>query len=177
MTPCEFTHTELLRLYVSAPAALWRHDVDVSLEAAATMAAFGHMAGVSCTFCVMPRNRFYNLFCEHSHQLLEQIVAGGHRLAIHCDYRGHDSVYRVVQRDRELVNTAYPDMFDLHFIAFHMPPAAVLWRDFDGFENAHGSKWEGRYVSDSRREWTPEKAASITDDMQVALHPEHWFLR
>ena len=56
-----------------------------------------------------------------------------------------------------------------------MPPKSVLWRDYSGFESAYARRWEGRYVSDSRREWTAEKEARVTNDMQIALHPEHWF--
>jgi hypothetical protein len=43
------------------------------------------------------------------------------------------------------------------------------------FDNAYASRWEGRYLSDSRRAFGPLKEATVTDDMQINLHAEHWF--
>jgi hypothetical protein len=46
---------------------------------------------------------------------------------------------------------------------------------FDGFESAYASKWQDRYISDSRREFGPGKENLVSDAAQVNLHPEHWF--
>jgi hypothetical protein len=171
----EFTQERLLRLYVTAPKAIWRHDVDVSLGAACKMARFAQLAGVSATFAVMGRGEFYNPFCLEGEDALREIHSCGHRLVPHVHYRGGGDVYSTVDRDRCLWESMYPGVFDLSFVAFHMPPREVLWRTFEGFGHAHEPQWQGRYVSDSRREWTAEKESRVTDDVQVALHPEHWF--
>lgn len=179
----ELTAERLLRLYTSAPHAFWRHDVDVSLAAAVKMARFAELAGVRTTFAIMARGEFYNPFSHVGRQAVFEIKECGHRLIPHVDYRadGSASIYEVVDEDKALWNCDYPGMFDLSMICFHMPPRQVLWNRYDGmgeragFEHAHGPEWFGRYVSDSRREWTSEKEAMVADGMQIALHPEHWF--
>lgn len=175
----DFSPARLLRLYVSAPFAFWRHDVDVSLEAAARMARFARLAGRRCTFAVMARSEFYNPFSAVGERALFEIADAGHRLVPHVDCRDGDA-RECVDADAALWHAAFPNLFDLGFVVFHMPSQDVLWRDFTsfGFDHAHAPEWEGRYVSDSRREWTPEKEALLERDggagMQVALHPEHW---
>jgi hypothetical protein len=162
----------LLRLYTTAPGAFWRHDVDVSLEAAAKMARFAQLAGVQATFYVMPRGEFYNPFSRAGEDALQTIHECGHRIGIHVDYR-NGGVHQAVARDQNLMLSLRYVNFDL--VSFHMPPPEVLWRDFAGFENAYASQWEGRYLSDARREWDDTKEQRVSDDMQIALHPEHWF--
>lgn len=169
----DFSPERLLRLFTSAPNAFWRSDVDVSLSAAEMMARFAQVAGVRFTFYLMPRSDFYNLFSREGQNAVDAIVWAGHHLGVHVDYRS-GSVTESVRRDRELVETDFPGVFS-DAVSFHIPPARVLWADFSGFESAYGSKWEGRYLSDSRGAFGPEKEAHVSDDMQINLHPEHWF--
>jgi hypothetical protein len=170
-----FTRERLLLLYTKAPQALWRHDVDVSLDAAARMARFAQLAGVKTTFCVMARGEFYNPFYGAGERALTEIVDAGQRICMHVDYRGDGDPRVAVERDWALWTLAYPGLIDDSFLAFHMPPLNVIWKDFEGFDHAHSSQWEGCYVSDSRREWSIEKEARVVNGMQIALHPEYWF--
>lgn len=180
MTACSeqvtggFTTEHLLNLFTKAPAAFWRFDVDVSLEAAAKMGRFAQLAGARGTFYIMARGEFYNPFSPAGARAVSAIHNTGHGLGLHVDYRAGD-VNDTVARDTALLDRAYPGLFDLAAVSFHMPPPEVLWHDFYGFVNAYGSQWEGRYVSDSRREWNAAKDAQVNDDMQIALHSEHWF--
>jgi hypothetical protein len=177
------TTERLLRLYTSAPKAFWRHDVDVSLDAAVQMARFAELAGVKTTFAIMARGEFYNPFSYPGREAIFKIRECGHRLIPHVHYRidGSESIYEAVEEDRGLWDQDYPGVFDLSLVCFHMPPKEVLWNRYEGLGEAHGfnhchePQWNGRYVSDSRREWTEEKEARVTNHMQVALHPEHWF--
>lgn len=169
-----FSHERLLRLYCTAPGAFWRHDIDVSLEAAVQMARFAQLAGVRATFYVMSVGEFYNPFSRAGAQALSAIHNAGHRIGLHCDYRSGD-VWHTVERQRRLLMGPYAEIIDPALVSFHMPPQDVLWRDFTEFENAYASRWEGRYLSDARREWSLEKELRVANDMQIALHPEHWF--
>jgi hypothetical protein len=83
----EFSQERLLGLFTKAPKArIWRHDVDVSLSAAAKMARFAEMAGVQSTFYLNPRCEFYNLFSREGAAMMA-IRAAGHRSACIVDYR------------------------------------------------------------------------------------------
>lgn len=154
---------------------MWRFDVDVSLEAAAKMARFAHLAGVLGTFYVMPVAEFYNPFSPAGAQALRAIHNAGHRIGLHCDHRGGDVTQAVEKQHQLLLSYGYEGIVDPGLVSFHMPRPSVLWRDFEGFENAYASRWEGRYTSDARREWDAGKEAMVRDDCQVALHAEHWF--
>jgi hypothetical protein len=168
----DFSLERLLHLFTKAPGAFWRHDVDVSLPAAEHMARFAQLAGVQSTFYLMPRSDIYNLFSREGQRTVAAILECGHRLGLHCDYRT-GSVTETVQRDQRLLEAGFPGVFE-NLVSFHMPPACVVWRDYEMFENAYAARWEGRYVADSRREFGPEKEAAITNGMQVNLHPEYW---
>lgn len=164
---------ELLLLFTKARYAFWRCDVDVSLGAAVSMARFAHLSGIRATFYFMLRSPCYNLLSEDGGAAIETVRALGHEVGLHVDYR-MGSVERVVQRDQAIAAAAFPGWLDPELVSFHMPPKAVLWRDFEGFVNAYAAKWEGRYLSDARGEWPPEKTERVANDMQVALHPEYW---
>ena len=164
-----FSRERLLELFTSAPNAFFRHDIDLSLDAAVKMARFAQVAGVSSTFYVMPRSEFYNVFSHSAARALSEILERGHRLGVHSDAYARDAE-ATAERDLALMDYEYPGWF-YRMVSFHMPADDVLWTDFDGFENAYASRWEGRYLSDSRGRPITEP---VTDDMQVSLHPEHW---
>jgi hypothetical protein len=171
-----FTQERLLGLFTSAPRAFWRHDVDVSLSAAAKMARFAELAGVQSTFYLNPRSDFYNVFSREGRAAVKAITEAGHRVGLHCDYL-NGSIENWVRYDLDLLNAGYPGVF-AKCVSFHMPPPRVLWRDFYEFDSAYASEWEGRYLSDSRREFGVEKGVRLAlegNDLQINLHPEHWF--
>jgi hypothetical protein len=170
-----FTQERLLGLLTAAPNAFHRRDVDVSLSAAVKMARFDEVAGISATYYLNPRCDFHNIFSREGRAARKAILDCGHRIGLHCDFRT-GSVIETVDRDLALMGADGP--LDSDAVSFHMPPASVLWRDFEHFDNAYASKWEGRYLSDSRREFGPEKGVRVAlegDSLQINLHPEHWF--
>lgn len=167
----DFSKERLLDLFTQAPSAFWRHDVDVSLSAASKMAEMAQIGGVSSTFYLNPRSSFYNLFSSEGKATVAAIRDGGHKLGLHCDYRG-GNLLNTVKGDQRLLAAMYDGVFSDR-VSFHMPPPSVLWRDFYWFENAYASRWKGRYLADSRGK---ALNGNVTDDMQVNLHPEHWNL-
>jgi hypothetical protein len=170
-----FTHERLLRLFTSAPNAFWRFDIDVSLDRAVDMARFAQLAGISGVFYVMCRSPLYNPISAPGQRALDDIRSAGHLIGLHVDHQD-GNVTRTVDKDRTVALAAgviAPREWRL--ISFHMPAAELLWRDFDTFDSAYAAEWQDRYVSDSRREWDDAKQARVSDDMQITLHPEHWF--
>lgn len=173
----DFSPERLLRLFTTAPKAFFRHDCDVSLAAAVKMARFAQLAGVQSTFYLAPTLDTYNLFGLEGREAVAAILAAGHRVGVHVDYR-NGSVRSAVDRDVALFRVGYPrvPLGSKPRVSFHMPPACVLWKDLEYADSAYSSKWEGRYLADSRREFGPEKEARVSDDMQINLHPCHWRL-
>jgi hypothetical protein len=166
----------LLRLFTKAPRAFWRFDIDLSLERAVDMAQVCQLAGVRGTFYVMLRSPFYNAFSPEARFQLEAIVEEyGQNVGLHVNHRPPHDPKQQVREDQLLAlhGGLYP--VNPRLVSFHMPPRSVLWTDFVAFESAYASRWRDRYVSDARREWSPEKESRVKDGMQVCLHAEHWF--
>ena len=164
-----FSRERLLQLFTSAPKAFWRHDVDISLDAAVRMARFAQVAGVQSTFYLAPRCPFYNLFSEEGWDAVWEIKRRGHRIGVHA----WDELWA---RDAKLFNAGYRDALtqpERPLVSFHMPDENVLWQEFSRCESAYAPEWEGRYLSDSRGRPITDP---VTDDMQINLHPEHWRL-
>jgi hypothetical protein len=167
----QFSRERLLGLFTSAPKAFWRHDVDLSLDAAVKMARFAQIAGVQSTFYLNPRCDWYNLANREGREAYRAIIHAGHDVGLHCDLDGRHP-YAAVRADRPLLGNVL-DAPPTDKVSFHMPDDRVLWKDFIGFENAYASEWEGRYLSDSRG---AALNGNVTDDKQINLHPEHWDL-
>jgi hypothetical protein len=175
-----FSREHLLRLLTRAPNAEWRLDCDVSLDAAARMARFmADTTRTRGTFYVRVTGETYNPFSDHSRLCLLQIMRGGHRFGLHADVRGYPPedgwIERAVATQADLLAFGLPGILRADGpVSFHQPDPTLLWRDFDAFASAYCSRWEGRYVSDSAREWDEGKELMACDGHQVCLHPEHW---
>jgi hypothetical protein len=164
----------LLRLFTGAPKAFWRFDIDLSLERAVDMARVCELAGIRGTFYVMLRSPFYNPFSPDGRRMVDTIIGCGQQVGLHVDHR-HGDPRATVRQDQLLALTGMLEPINPRLVSFHMPPREVLWTDFLSFESAYASRWRDRYLSDARREWSPEKESRVSDAMQVNLHPEHWF--
>lgn len=164
----------LLRLFASAPGAFWRHDVDLSLRAAVDMGRLHELAGTRATFFLDPRSEHYNLSSRSGAYAISELLEAGQAIGLHCHVRKGEDAPELVYRDQLLLDRAAqaaPGQITRR-VSFHIPPAELLWRDFDEFESAYAARWEGRYVSDSRG--LIPLADELHDDLQINLHPEWW---
>lgn len=156
----DFSLERLAAMYAQASQnVFWRHDVDVSPEAAVQMAAFEAERGIHSTFYVMTTSPFYP--ANESVMLAAELVNYGHDVGLHLQ------VDEVVTR-AELLGCA---------VSFHRPNDFVLWRDFADIDSAYAFKWRGRYISDSRGVFAHGDPEDRFDGkpLQVNLHPEWWF--
>lgn len=177
MTGEPFSSDFLLGLMTRAPKAFWRFDVDFSLDAAVRMAEFAETAGVRGTFYVMATGSFYNPFSIPGTRALRAIYEHGHSIGLHVDERVGEDAHSAWSHTANLaVNGS--GAIDALRVSFHMPSVDVLWQDFSEFTSAYAARWQGHYVSDSRREWDDEKTARLItnqgEGVQVCLHPEHY---
>src|SRR5437868_14121160 len=63
---------------------LLRHDVDLSLDAALTIAELEAEAGAQATYFLMTRSVFYNLSSPEGEQALSRLRELGHRIGLHA---------------------------------------------------------------------------------------------
>lgn len=141
--------------------AFIRHDVDVSLTAAHTMAEWENQREIHATYYLMSTSPFYS--AADAAQLAVALHRLGHQVGYHWDTRHpFPQGMRSPNGDRA--------------VSFHCPDEHLLWRDFRAFDNAYGSRWKGVYYADSRGCFShgdPENHDGPWP-IQVNLHCEHW---
>jgi hypothetical protein len=143
---------------------LLRHDVDLSLDAALSLAELEAELEARATYFVMTESVFYNLASDEGERAVERLRALGHRVGLHA-------VYPRAELDGR---------FDA-VVAWHNPEPEYMGAELDGAANAMEPRFfvPGRYRSDSNQSWRegcPHRALARGEFewMQLLTHPEIW---
>ncbi len=64
---------------------LWRHDCDLSINRAFSLARIEHENEVVATYFVNPHSDFYNIYEKTQSELLQNIIGLGHDIGLHLD--------------------------------------------------------------------------------------------
>lgn len=180
-------HLPIVRLgdWAGERSAVLRHDIDLDLEPAARLAEklceWGHVS----TYLVLTTSTHYNPASARSRGHLRRILECGGEIGLHFD----SSLYPNATND-ELNRAAKQEALWLESLtgapvrslSLHNPHALSEMPLLDGFVNAYHPKifQSGRYISDSCRRFRsdPEEFCrnleSITDPVQILLHPMHY---
>ncbi len=148
----------------SAGHVYLRHDVDLMLDAALTVAELEAEAGANATYFLMTRSVFYNLDSPEGERAIDRLRELGHRVA-------HHPVHPQVDLDRR---------FD-GVLAWHNPDPDYMREPLVGAVNAMAEPWFSpqRYRSDSNQHWRsgcPHEALARGEFewLQLLTHPEIW---
>lgn len=143
---------------------LLRHDVDLSLDAALSMAEIEAEEGATATYLLMTRSVFYNLASSEGERALARLRELGHRV-------GHHAVWPHVDLD---------DRFD-PVVAWHNPDREYMQADVAGAVNVMQPPFfdPERYRSDSNQRWRhgcphEQLARGDLEWLQLLVHPEIW---
>jgi hypothetical protein len=143
---------------------LLRHDVDLSLDAALTLAGLEAAAGAQATYFLMTQSVFYNLASPEGEHALGRLRELGHRVGLHA-------VYPRLELD---------DRFD-PVVAWHNPDPEFMGEPLDGAVNVMQSEYfdPEHYRSDSNQHWRSgcphgELAGGSFEWLQLLTHPEIW---
>lgn len=141
-----------------------RHDVDLSLEAALTMARLEREHQATATYFLMTESIFYNLASFEGRDAIAELRSLGHSVALHAIHP----------------NAARDDRFD-PVLAWHNPDPAYVFEPVEGVVNVMQAPWftQGKYRSDSNAHWREgcpheELRAAAFDWLQLLTHPEIW---
>jgi hypothetical protein len=141
-----------------------RHDVDMSLDAALTMAELEAERGAQATYFLMTRSDFYNLDSRAGVAALARLRELGHRVGLHG-----------VHPDAVL-----DDRFD-RVVAWHTPDPEYMTQPLEGAVNVMQEPFfhPDRYRSDSNQRWRngcPHEglAGGEFEWLQLLVHPEIW---
>lgn len=112
---------------VSTPRAIIRHDLDVSVGNAVTIANIEKGLGVSATYFVMLTSPLYNVMDAENTSWLTEIKDGGHEIGLHfdaskCANLGSINFERAVLKELDTFRSIFG--FETKSISWHMPQIA-----------------------------------------------------
>jgi hypothetical protein len=170
---------------------LLRHDVDLDLEKAYTMALLENKHGIRATYFIMVRSPFYNIFDRNNSDYVKGILNLGHQIGLHFDeayYGSNDAedIAKNVDSEAALLKDCFDS--DIFAVSFHRPSKLLLQSDIRlnaNLINTYGRKYtEGfKYISDSRRMWKESCLCSLFEKndsnslysgIQALVHPVWW---
>jgi len=179
---CDYTE------YVDYPNfALWRHDIDASVDYSLKLAEMEFEEGVKATYFVWLHSIYYSPFEKNTQIKLKQIEALGHDMGIHLDTH----FYGVTsQQDLELALEKEIYMFrnvlgfEPKSFSYHNPTPEVLKFDdteYCGLKSAYAKQIIANvpYCSDSNGYWRFDRLEDKLlhpeiSNIQVLTHPEWW---
>jgi len=141
-----------------------RHDVDLSLDAALTMAELEAEHDARATYLLMTESVFYNLASSEGVEAIARLRELGHWVGLHAVYP----------------NAALDDRFD-PVVAWHNPSAEYMSEAIPAAVNVYAEPWfsQATYRSDSNQHWRAgcpheELRAGGFPFLQMLVHPEIW---
>jgi hypothetical protein len=141
-----------------------RHDVDLSLEAARTMARLERELGAHATYFMLTESVFYNLDSALGRETIAELRDLGHAVGLHA-------IHPRATRD---------DRFDA-VVAWHNPDPDYVHEPVSGMVNVMQAPWFAKehYRSDSNQHWREgcphdELRERAFEWLQLLVHPEIW---
>lgn len=155
---------------------LLRHDIDLDLDAAVTMATIEHGHSIHATYFVLLTSPFYNPRAADRGAQIREIARLGHWIGLHHDASDAHFGRRGPRLAAELAEIAEAPV---RTISYHRPSPDLIGapRAWWPLRNTYQAEFvrEIEYCSDSRGEW----AYGPPDDrplgaLHLLTHPEWW---
>ena len=141
-----------------------RHDIDLSLDAALTMAELEAEHGVVTTYLLMTQSVFYNLASSEGVAAIARLRELGHVVGLHAVHP----------------NVDLDDHFD-PVVSWHNPQAEYMSKSIPGATNVYAEPFfdPPTYRSDSNQHWRSgcpheELRGGGFPWLQILVHPEIW---
>jgi hypothetical protein len=166
--------------------AVWRHDVDLSPQAALSMGRVEAILGVRSTYYFNLRSDFYHVLEAAVASIVKELAQLGHEIGLHLDARTYDvpdadALAHVLHREANVFSSMLG--IDVRSFSFHNPDAstqAYTASTYGGLVNAYGGDLMSThpYCSDSNGYWrfTPLEAFLSLGHpaVYVLTHPGWW---
>ena len=160
-----------------------RHDIDMSLEAALSIAITEGELGVKAHYFVLLRTEMYNLFSEKSLEILNKIIDLGHNIGLHFDASlyADSEINDAACWEADCLQNAIKQ--EINMISFHRPAQKWLGHSgkIAGRSHTYQPLWfiEMAFCSDSRGRWDfghplDLKATEVKRSLQLLTHPIWW---
>ncbi len=172
----------------SKKGVFWRHDLDMSVDAALVLAQIEARCGLKSTYFLQMHSHYYNLFEPETTASVRQIIGLGHSIGVHFDA----GAYPQPSADKEWITQItheknfLENYFNapIHAFSFHNPTAKQIeyGEDVAGMVNTYNRYFrkEVVYLSDSRGKWNDKTVSELMKQnnppqlLHVLTHPEWW---
>jgi|TARA_B100001013_G_scaffold173593_1_gene104301 hypothetical protein len=166
---------------------IWRHDIDISLNYALTMAKIEAEHGIFSTYMIIPDSPLYQIQDTENRKILCEILEMGHEIALHFDIEtagvknpaDSNDINNAINRDIKKITKVCGT--EVNSISFHRPLQKFLYGEtyICGCLNAYSSELMEFYISDSQGSWregNPLTSLSKFDSSvgQILTHPIWW---
>lgn len=162
-----------------------RHDVDLDLEKAVTMAKIEAEHGIRSCYMVMTQCPFYLLKEERSKFLLRELIHMGHEVGLHYNY-AQSSIDILSNEIENQINCECNKIEEItksrvDSISFHRPLKEFLYGPFliANRINAYSKELMTWYLSDSKGCWREGNPIFLLEQpkeniLQLLIHPIWW---
>jgi hypothetical protein len=157
---------------------IWRHDIDISIDAALDTAKIEFEEGIKTTYFIHPHNEFYNLLEKETSRKVNEIISMGHEVGLHFD-----SHYYNIKNEEDLcVKLDFEKSFleklfniKISVFSFHNTNEFVMSCDkwqYAGMINTYAKyfKEEVEYCSDSWGRWRFKRMDDVLNENHPRLH-------
>lgn len=166
---------------------LWRHDIDFSPAKALKLSKIEAEENVSATYFVLLHSAFYNLMDIDVVKQIKEIIANGHQLGLHFDFRSYDicsekmlEYYLAFEKD--ILQTIFN--YEVNAFSFHMTndfTNSCIKDQYANMINVYSDKIKNNiaYCSDSNGYWRFQRLEDVLtkkrpNQLQVLTHPIWW---
>ena len=169
---------------------LWRHDVDLSVHRARSLAQIEDEAQVVATYFFNPHSEFYNLLEKEIFNLVQEIKEIGHPIGLHFDagfygVQVEDYAYLEACLREEKVWLEKLLHTSIGALSFHNPEVgnllALQQEEICGMVNSYSGYLHENYgyCSDSNGYWRFRRLREVLETgqeprLQVLTHPGWW---
>ena len=168
------------------PEVILRHDVDVSLRAAAEFSEAESKEGIHSTYFILVSSDIYNPCSCENRKIIREIRKAGHEIGLHFDMSAYsgDTLISELEDEIALEKNVLEGILDeeIESISWHMPYKKLLGKDFSFLNdlylrNAYGGMFfnNSKYLSDSMRRWREDPEQFIDSGrykrIQLLTHP------
>lgn len=163
-----------------------RHDIDLCLSRALTMARLEKELGISSTYYIMVRGCFYNINDFKNIKIIKEIATLGHTIGLHFDFslvtnEGESAIKEQIINEAEMLSAISGE--PVVSISFHRPISLKFFNEFfiEGLIHTYEARFIDKleYVADSTGRWRhasfwENEAINDGKSLQLLIHPIWW---
>jgi hypothetical protein len=164
------------------PFVLLRHDVEIDLAAAISIAKLEATLGIRATYCLTPSTPFYSLFSRQNLARVRQLQSLGHQVGLHTESTGSMREHDPFLANPELFSSLIPGA-SRDIVSIHSPDSlnAIPLQRYPVLSTIYKPLIDGTvdYISDSGGRWqhhSPLKsdAVRLRRPIHLLTHPVWW---